>query len=75
MGPDLVACLTVAEVAAALRVSRMTVYRLVHSGALGALRIGGGIRVPEAALMEYLAHAGLGGAKVCALMTNYFAGK
>jgi len=38
MGPDL----TVAEVAAALRVSRMTVYRLVYSGALGALRIGGG---------------------------------
>ena len=57
-GPAVAGFLTVAEVAGALRVSRMTVYRLVHSGAMEALRIGGAIRVPEAALGDYLAGAG-----------------
>ena len=32
--------LTVAEVAAVMRVSKMTVYRLVHSGELAAVRVG-----------------------------------
>ena len=39
--------LTVAEVAAMMRVSKMTVYRLVHSGELPALRVGRSFRVPE----------------------------
>jgi excisionase family DNA binding protein len=56
-GPAVDGVLTVAEVAGALRVSKMTVYRLVHSGAMDALRIGGAIRVPEAALANYLAAA------------------
>jgi excisionase family DNA binding protein len=46
--------LTVAEVAALMRVSRMTVYRLVHAGRLPALRVGKSFRVPEAAVHDYL---------------------
>jgi excisionase family DNA binding protein len=44
----------VAEVAAAMRVSNMTVYRLVHSGELPAARVGRSFRVPESAVNEYL---------------------
>ena len=46
--------LTVAEVAALMRVSRMTVYRLVHGGLLPAVRVGRSFRVPERAVHEYL---------------------
>ena len=46
--------LTVAEVAAAMRVSKMTVYRLVHAGDLPAARVGRSFRVPENAVDEYL---------------------
>jgi excisionase family DNA binding protein len=46
--------LTVAEVASALRVSKMTVYRLVHSGELPAARVGRSFRVPQQAVQEYL---------------------
>ncbi len=46
--------LTVAEVAAVMRVSKMTVYRLVHSGELEAVRVGRSFRVPENAVNEYL---------------------
>lgn len=42
--------LTVAEVADMMRVSKMTVYRLVHSGELPAIRFGRSFRVPEAAV-------------------------
>ncbi len=42
--------LTVAEVADTMRVSRMTVYRLVHSGDLPAIRFGRSFRVPESAV-------------------------
>jgi excisionase family DNA binding protein len=42
--------LTVAEVADMMRVSRMTVYRLVHSGDLPAIRFGRSFRVPESAV-------------------------
>src|SRR4029453_8407968 len=38
--------LTVAEVAALMRVSKMTVYRLVHSGELTAGRVGRSYRAP-----------------------------
>ena len=40
--------LTVAEVAAVMRVSKMTVYRLVHAGTLPAVRVGRSFRVPGA---------------------------
>jgi excisionase family DNA binding protein len=46
--------LTVAEVASLMRVSKMTVYRLVHSGTLPAVRVGRSFRVPENAVHDYL---------------------
>jgi excisionase family DNA binding protein len=49
--------LTVAEVAAMMRVSKMTVYRLVHNGELAAVRVGRSFRVPEPAVREYLSDA------------------
>jgi excisionase family DNA binding protein len=49
--------LTVAEVATAMRVSKMTVYRLVHAGDLPAVRVGRSFRVPEDAVNEYLRKA------------------
>jgi excisionase family DNA binding protein len=49
--------LTVAEVAAVMRVSKMTVYRLVHSGELQAVRVGRSFRVPESAVHVYLKDA------------------
>ena len=42
--------LTVAEVASLMRVSKMTVYRLVHTGELTAVRVGRSFRVPEHAV-------------------------
>ena len=46
--------LTVAEVADIMRVSKMTVYRLVHAGELPAVRVGRSFRVHESAVKEYL---------------------
>jgi excisionase family DNA binding protein len=46
--------LTVAEVAARMRVSKMTVYRLVHGGELPAARVGRSFRVPRRAVEEYV---------------------
>ncbi|MFN2539900.1 MAG: helix-turn-helix domain-containing protein [Mycobacteriales bacterium] len=46
--------LTVAEVAALMRVSRMTVYRLVHAGDLASVRVGRSFRVPEHTVHSYL---------------------
>ena len=50
--------LTVAEVAALMRVSKMTVYRLIHSGEMPAIRVGKSFRVPESAVRQ-LIDAGL----------------
>ena len=52
-----VSFLTVTEVAAIMRVSKMTVYRLVHGGELAAVRVGRSFRVPEPAVREYLSDA------------------
>lgn len=52
--------LTVAEVATIMRVSKMTVYRLVHSGELEAIRVGRSFRVPERAVNHYLSEAFVG---------------
>ena len=46
--------LTVAEVAALMRVSKMTVYRLVHNGELPAVRVGRSFRVKEDDVHTYL---------------------
>ena len=47
--------LTVAEVAAQLRVSTMTVYPLIKTGHLPAVRVGESYRLAEADLDRYLA--------------------
>ncbi|SHH18554.1 DNA binding domain-containing protein, excisionase family [Jatrophihabitans endophyticus] len=49
--------LTVAEVATVMRVSKMTVYRMVHGGELPAVRVGRSFRVPEKAVHDYLRDA------------------
>lgn len=46
--------LTVAEVAAILRLSKMTVYRTVNNGTLPALKVGRSVRVPEQVVHDYL---------------------
>lgn len=47
--------LTVAEVAEMMRVSSMTVYRLVHAGELPAVRFGRSYRIPESAVAQVVA--------------------
>ncbi len=49
--------LKVNEVAELLRVSRMSVYRLIHAGELEAVRFGRNFRVPEQAVDAYLRQA------------------
>jgi excisionase family DNA binding protein len=46
--------LTVAEVASTMRVSNMTVYRLIKSGDLAALRVGKNYRIRERDVQRYL---------------------
>ena len=46
--------LTVAEVAATMRVSNMTVYRLIKNGDLPALRVGKNYRIRESDVEVYL---------------------
>jgi excisionase family DNA binding protein len=50
-GSDLV---TVAEAARVMRVSKMTVYRLIHATELPAMRIGRSFRIDRRDLTEYL---------------------
>jgi excisionase family DNA binding protein len=54
--------LTVAEIALIMRVSKMTVYRLVHSRELESARVGRSFRVPEEAVNQYLRAAFAGNA-------------
>lgn len=49
--------LTVAEVAELMRVSKMTVYRMVQNGNLPAIRVGRSYRVPKSAVDQYLKDA------------------
>ena len=46
--------LTVVEVAALMRVSNMTVYRLIKGGSLAALRVGKNYRIRERDVNDYL---------------------
>jgi len=50
--------LTVGEVADLMRVSNMTVYRLVHSGELPAVRFGRSFRIPESAVSSIVFSSG-----------------
>jgi len=52
--PGMSRLLTVAEVATLMRVSRMTVYRLIRRGQLKAIRVGRNYRVRENDLELYL---------------------
>ena len=54
LGVSDVKFLTIAEVAAVMRVSKMTVYRLVHSGELPAVRVGRSFRVSEKDANDYI---------------------
>ncbi|HLX87981.1 MAG TPA: helix-turn-helix domain-containing protein [Acidimicrobiales bacterium] len=47
--------MTVREVAATLRVSNMTVYRLINAGELPAVRVGKSFRLREDDVNRYLA--------------------
>jgi excisionase family DNA binding protein len=42
--------LTVSEVAEQLRVSKMTVYRMLHAGDLASIRVGRSFRIPDEAV-------------------------
>lgn len=46
--------MTVGEVARQLRVSNMTVYRLVNSGQLAAVRVGRSYRIRQSDVVKYL---------------------
>jgi excisionase family DNA binding protein len=46
--------LTVSEVAAIMRVSNMTVYRLIKSGQLAAIRVGKNYRIRRSDIERYL---------------------
>ena len=47
---------TVAEVASVLRVSNMTVYRLIQAGTIPAVRVGRSYRIREDDVDRYLAN-------------------
>ncbi|GJF04988.1 helix-turn-helix domain-containing protein [Pseudonocardia sp. D17] len=49
--------LTVPEVAALLRVSRMTVYRQINSGELPCVKVGRSFRVPRQVVRDILGDA------------------
>lgn len=50
--------LTAQEVAIILRVSKMTVYRLVEADELAHVRVGRGIRIPERSVAAFIAQGG-----------------
>ncbi|MEO3860931.1 helix-turn-helix domain-containing protein [Acrocarpospora sp. B8E8] len=50
-----------AEIATKLRVAKMSVYRLIHSGELPAIKVGKSFRVPVAAYEAYVAAAAVEG--------------
>lgn len=53
--------LTVSEVAGTMRVSNMTVYRLIKSGQLSAIRVGKNYRIRETEVDRYLRERVVGG--------------
>jgi excisionase family DNA binding protein len=54
-GPVAGSLMTVTEVADVLRVSNMTVYRLIKAGELSAIRVGKSFRIQQRDLTAYLA--------------------
>jgi excisionase family DNA binding protein len=60
-GGDPLDVMTVAEVASLLRVSKMTVYRLVQAGEIASLRVGHSFRLPRTDVVQYLRTSQFGG--------------
>jgi excisionase family DNA binding protein len=56
LGPPM-ELLRVSKVAAMLRVSKMTIYRLIRAGQLQAIRVGESLRLPRAAVQAFLREA------------------
>lgn len=54
--------MTVREVAAALQVSRATVYRLIHAGDLPGMWVGKSVRVSRRVVEDFIRQADPGGA-------------
>jgi excisionase family DNA binding protein len=52
--PSPMTFLTVQEVADIMRVSSMTVYRMVHSGDIPAIRFGRSFRIPQSAVTNMM---------------------
>jgi excisionase family DNA binding protein len=50
--------MTVVEIAATMRVSRATVYRLLHADQLPSIRVGRPLRIPREAIETYVCCAG-----------------
>lgn len=48
---------TPGEIARELRMSKMTIYRLIHSGQLPAIKVGGNFRVADRAFQAYIQQA------------------
>ena len=46
--------LTIYELAVIMRISKMSAYRLVHTGELEAIRVGRSYRIPEQAVVNYM---------------------
>lgn len=61
MSEDGQSFLTVAQVAQRLRIHTMTVYRLIHAGKLGAVRVGKSYRISSGSFEAYLREARTGG--------------
>ena len=49
--------LTIYELAVMMRISKMSAYRLIHSGELEAIRVGRSYRIPEQAVISYMRDA------------------
>ncbi|MGF9661910.1 helix-turn-helix domain-containing protein [Arthrobacter crystallopoietes] len=62
--------LSVAQVAARLNVSKMTIYRMVHTGEMPAVLIGHTYRVRETALALYLEHGLIAAKAACPVITG-----
>ena len=56
--PELPHLLTVAEIAVLVRVSRMTIYRMIRRGELPAIVVGRSYRIPAEAARRLMRHPG-----------------
>jgi excisionase family DNA binding protein len=62
--------LSVSHVAAQLNVSKMTIYRMIHTGEMPAVLIGHTYRIRETALAQYLEHGVIAPTATCPVSTD-----